>query len=75
MQIPKRKKPVREGCRPQHGDSMFYLHDILEKAKLWMSPKQPWVRLPACKKSNLLTLGRGEGKYSVYCMTPSKESR
>ena len=39
-----------------------------------MSPKQPWVRSPACKKSNLLTLGRGEGKYSVYRRIPRKKN-
>ena len=26
-----------------------------------------WVHLPVHSKANLLTLGCGEGKYSVYC--------
>ena len=28
---------------------------------------QTWVCLPQCSKANLLTLGRGEGKCSIYC--------
>ena len=31
--------------------------------------------MPARSKANLLTLGCGEGKHSVYCRAPSKESR
>lgn len=33
-----------------------------------------WVCLPMRIKANLLTLNCGEGKCSVYCKTPSKES-
>ena len=40
-----------------------------------MLPNQTWVCLSTCSKANLLTLGCGEGKCSVYCMEPSKESR
>ena len=36
---------------------------------------KPWVCLPGCSEANLLTLGCGEGKCSVYCRVPSKESR
>ena len=36
-----------------------------------VSPKQTWVRSPARSKANLLTLGCGEGKYSVYCKAPN----
>ena len=38
-------------------------------------PNQTWVYLPTCSKANLLTLGCGEGKYSMYRRAPSKESR
>ena len=31
--------------------------------------------MPTCSKANLLTLGCGEGKYSVCCRAPSKENR
>ena len=27
-----------------------------------------------CSKANLLTLGCGEGKYSIYCRVPSKKN-
>ena len=33
------------------------------------------VPSPACRKANLLTPGCGEGKCSVYCQAPSKESK
>ena len=36
---------------------------------------QTWVHLPTHSKANLLTPGCGEGKCSVYCRAPSKESR
>ena len=40
--------------------------------RAWLSAlslllNQTWVRLPAQSKANLLTLGCGEGKGSVYC--------
>ena len=38
-------------------------------------PNQTWVHSPAHSKANLLTPGFGEGKCSVYCRVPSKESR
>ena len=34
-----------------------------------------WVCLPTWSKDNLLTPGCGDGKCSVYCRAPSKESR
>ena len=34
-----------------------------------------WVCLPTCSKANLLTLGSSDGKCSIYCRAPSKESR
>ena len=34
-----------------------------------------WVCLPTCSKSNLLTPGSSDGKCSIYCRAPSKESR
>ena len=38
---------------------------------------QTWVCLPPalCSKASLLTPSGGEGKCSVYCRAPSKESR
>ena len=37
---------------------------------------QNWAHhSPACSKVNLSTLGCGEGKHSVYCKAPGKESR
>ena len=37
-------------------------------------PNQTRVDSPACSKANPLTLGRGEGKYSICCRAPSKEN-
>ena len=31
--------------------------------------------MPKCNKANLLIPGSGEGKYSINCRAPSKESR
>lgn len=36
---------------------------------------EPGFTRPNCSKTNLLTLGSGEGKYSLYCRVPSKENR
>ena len=38
-------------------------------------PNQAWVCLHVHNKANLLTSGCGEGKCSVCCRAPSKESR
>ena len=35
---------------------------------------QTWVHLPRLSKANLLILGYGKGKCSIYCRTPSKET-
>ena len=43
--------------------------------KALLLANQTWVCSRACSKTNLLTLGRDEGKCSVYCRAPSKESR
>lgn len=40
-----------------------------------MPLNQTWVPSPTCSKGDLLTPGHGEGKPSVYCRAPYKESR
>ena len=35
---------------------------------------QTWVYLPRLSKANLLILGYGKGKCSIYCRAPSKET-
>ena len=39
-----------------------------------MLQNQTWVQLPSGSKANLLILGCGEGKCSIYCKAPAKES-
>ena len=34
-----------------------------------------WVCLPTCSKASLLTPASSDGKCSIYCRVPSKESR
>ena len=41
---------------------------------LWVLPNHTWVRSPMHSKANLLTPGCGEGKCSIYCKVPDKES-
>ena len=36
---------------------------------------ETWVHSPTRSKANLLTPGCGEGKCSIYCRAPSKETR
>ena len=48
---------------------------VIEWRLLLALPNQTWVHLPASSKGNLLTPGCGEGRRSVYCRAPSKESR
>ena len=39
-----------------------------------MLPNRTWVHSPMSSKANLLILGCGEGKYSIYCRALSKEN-
>ena len=50
-------------------------HSVQREQDDIMLPNQTWVHLLACSKANLLTSGCGEGKCSIYCTVPSKESR
>lgn len=38
-------------------------------------PNQTWGCLPTGTQANLLTQDCGDGKCSIYCKTPRKESR
>ena len=47
------------------------------QSRTWLSDfhfHQTWVVLLVCVKANLLTLGCGEGAWSIYCLVPSKEN-
>ena len=48
---------------------------VIEWQLILALPNQTWVHLPASSKGNILTPGCGEGRRSVYCRAPSKESR
>ena len=42
---------------------------------MYLLQKQTWVCSPGSSKANLLPLGFGEAKCSVYCKVPRKERR
>ena len=42
--------------------------------ELGLLPNQAWVCSPTHSKTNLLTLGCGEGKHNIDCRAPSKEN-
>ena len=69
----------KSSCCPHHRQHLVLLvfltfsHSSVYVVNLL--PRQTGVRLPTCSKANLLTLGFDEGKCSIYCRAPSKESR
>ena len=62
----------------ERGEEMeLYCIKLLDFTKINLAVllNQTWVRLPVCRQASLLALGCGEGKCSIYCREPSKESR